>query len=100
VPKPVSLSDIELSLQEVLLGAQGSDNDLEIAVGASAGQLQEMLAWKSMYNNILWLRESYVQMLLAGDNNAAQNRKAIVVMDSILKMPAALGEIGKRAKGS
>ena len=53
-----------------------------------------------MYNNILRLRESFVQKLIAGEDGAGENRKAIVVMDSILKMPAVLVQDGKNAKES
>jgi len=78
-PPVVNFSEIELSLQEILI---------------------QTLAWKTMYNNILRLRESFVQKLIAGDELGIENRRAIVVLDAILKMPAALVEIGNRQKES
>ena len=95
----VNFSDIELSLQEILI--RGDDDEaLDIQIGASANQMSQTLAWKTMYNNILRLRESFVQKLIAGDESGIENRKAIVVLDAILKMPAALVEIGNRQKES
>ena len=79
---------------------EGDTEEYRRRLGESAQQLQQSLAWKTMYNNVLRLRESFVQKLIVGDEDAVQTRKAIVVMDAILKMPAALVEDGKRARES
>lgn len=62
--------------------------------------MQNLLAWKVMYDNIVRLRESFVQKLVAGEDGASEMRKAIVVLDSILKLPAKFIEDGKRARES
>ena len=67
-----------------------------VRVGESSRQMQSLLAWKVLYDNVLRLRESFVQKLVAGEEGAELNRRAIVVMDLILKMPAKMVEDGKR----
>ena len=67
-------------------------------LGESSRQMQNLIAWKCLYDNILRLRESFVQKLVTGEDGAAENRRAIVVMDAILKMPAKMVQDGKERR--
>lgn len=80
-------------------GAEDS-REYRVLLGGSARQLEDSLAWQTMRDNILALRDFYFQKFTVEGVDANENRKAIVVMESILKMPAALVEDGNRARES
>jgi len=60
--------------------------------------MQNTLAWKFIYDKTLLLRESFVQKLVTGEEGADMNRRAIQVIDMIMKVPAKLVQEGKERR--
>lgn len=85
------LQEVELRLDTLLESAEPEGEPAKLRYyadrGNSAAALGENMAWRTIHDMVLRLRENMVSDLVDGKDGAAESRKAIRTIDSILKMP-------------
>jgi hypothetical protein len=92
-PRPL-LSEVDIHLEKALDEEQErkrhGDEKYDIMLGHSYKQMVKMTAWKHLHDSILTLREEFVQALISGEDGAEDNRKAIWLLESLLRVPSAM----------